>query len=213
MGQSTKEAPSFTQAPPASYCTDLYPAPFLLCICAEKHTALGATFMIFVAIRISWIRAWFIRTPCGREEVSSQGQCGVNYILSTPPLLKKRRRNGLDMNIQFLLTKKKVTCLPFNVPTITERFSFMWKHACTQMLWFRSLQEPGEQLQQVTHEKPQSDFFGSASKFSQTATKSQPWQAIAFIPSHLTGCILLREPVHIKKHARSLTNMGLYNKA
>lgn len=55
-------------------------------LCRETRIA-GSHFHDFVAIGISWIRVWFIRTPCGCEEVSSQGQCGVNYILSTPPLL------------------------------------------------------------------------------------------------------------------------------
>lgn len=99
-GKSTKESPLLHTGSPASYCTDLYPILFLRCICAEKHTAPGATFMIFVAIRISWIRVWFIRTPCGREEVSSQGQCGVKYILSTPPLLAKKREKNLTWREQ-----------------------------------------------------------------------------------------------------------------
>lgn len=63
----------------------------------ETHIA-ASHFHDFVASGISWIRGRFIRTPCGCEEVSSQGQCGVNYILSTPPLLiggyKKYKRGG-----------------------------------------------------------------------------------------------------------------------
>lgn len=74
---------------------------FSLHLRGETHIT-GSHFHDFVAIRISWIRVWFIRTPCGCEEVSSQGQCGVNYILSTPPLLiagykKYKRKKKLQM--------------------------------------------------------------------------------------------------------------------
>lgn len=74
---------------------------FSLHLRGETHIT-GSHFHDFVAIRISWIRGWFIRTPCGCEEVSSQGQCGVNYILSTPPLLiagykKYKRKKKLQM--------------------------------------------------------------------------------------------------------------------
>ena len=70
-------------------------APFIsrtdpsLCISVGRRTSLvtWGHFHDCVAIRISWIRGWCIRTPWCCEEVSSLGQHGVNYVLSPPPLL------------------------------------------------------------------------------------------------------------------------------
>lgn len=99
-------------------------------LCRETHIA-GSHFHDFVASGISWIRGRFIRTPCGCEEVSSQGQCGVNYTLSTPPLLiaeykkiqKGRKKLQVKyVNEQFTATKRFTDfpisclrrCVPFN---------------------------------------------------------------------------------------------------
>lgn len=116
-----------------------FPTPLLPAASARETHSAGSHFHHFVASGISWIRGRFIRTPCGREEVSSQGQCGVNYILSTPPLLiagyKKYKKEGGGarsggrrklrmkcMNEQFTATKRFTDfplkflkrCVPFN---------------------------------------------------------------------------------------------------
>lgn len=61
---------------------------FPLHMCRDMHIT-GGHAHDFVAIRISWIRGWCIRTPWCCEEVSSPGQHGVNCVncILSPPTL------------------------------------------------------------------------------------------------------------------------------